>query len=480
MTRFDQVSSIYLVGIGGTAMGSFAGLLRAAGYAVRGSDENVYPPMSDQLQTWGISYAQGYRAENLDPVADLVVVGNVIKATNPEAARARSEGLNQASFPEALGALFLEQRHSVVVAGTHGKTTTSTLIAHTLRAAGRDPSYLIGGVPQDGGESFRLGAGTHFVVEGDEYDTVYWDKVPKFIYYRPRTAVITSVEFDHADIYADLAAVERAFERLVALVPEDGLLVCAAHHDRVAAVAARARCRVRTYGPGQQLTATDVAEDAAGLRLTVCDGDRPLGPVQVALSGGHGVENALAAYAVCQHLGLDHAAIAHGFAAFGGVKRRLEVRGSARGVTVVDDFAHHPTAVRVTLAGARQRFAGRRLWALFEPRSATSARRVFQDDFVLAFDAADQVIIARSGRKGQLAADQSLDESALTTAIAARGKPARYYESVDAIVAAVVAEARPDDVVICMSNGAFGGIHQKLLAALAVASDDQRSQKPTT
>ncbi|MBN2361078.1 MAG: UDP-N-acetylmuramate:L-alanyl-gamma-D-glutamyl-meso-diaminopimelate ligase [Deltaproteobacteria bacterium] len=466
MARFDQISTVYLVGIGGTAMGSFAGLLRGAGYAVRGSDENVYPPMSDQLTAWGIPYAQGYRAENLDPVADLIVVGNVIRASNPEAERARRDGLNQASFPETLGALFLAQRHSVVVAGTHGKTTTATLIAHTLRAAGRDPSYLIGGVPQDGGESFRLGGGPHFVVEGDEYDTVYWDKVPKFVHYRPRTAVITSVEYDHADIYPDLAAVERAFERLVALIPDDGLLVCAGDHERVRAVAAGARCQVRRYGSGQPLTAADAVEDESGLRLAVRDGGRSPGTLQVALSGPHGVENALAAYAVCRHLGLDHAAIARGFAEFGGVKRRLEVRGTVGGVTVVDDFAHHPTAVRVTLEGARRRFAGRRLWALFEPRSATSARRVFQEAYALAFDAADQVIVARSGRRGQLAAGESLDERALAAAIVARGKPARHLDSVDEIAAVVVAEARPGDVIICMSNGAFGGIHQKLLTAL--------------
>jgi len=465
MPSFDNIRSVHVVGIGGTAMGTFAALLRASGYQVRGSDQNVYPPMSDKLREWGIPFCEGYAAENLDPPVDLVVVGNVIRADNPEARRAREQGLNQASFPEALGALFLAERHSVVVTGTHGKTTTSSLIAHVLEAAGRDPSYLIGGVPQDGRESFRLGAGPHFVLEGDEYDTVYWDKVPKFIYYQPRTAVITSVEFDHADIYPDLAAIERAFRDFVALIPEDGTLFFAGRHAGVRAIAADARGDAIAYGEDQALSARAVREDEAGLNFEVALGGHALGSLEVNLSGAHGVENALAAYGVCHRLGLDHASIAAGMSSFGGVRRRLEVRGEAAGVTVIDDFAHHPTAVRVTLEGARQRFAGR-LWALFEPRSATAARRVFQDAFAAAFDAADQVIIARSGRKGQLSPEESLDERALAEAVTARGVAARHLDDVDAIVAAVSAEARSGDTVICMSNGAFGGVHDKLLAAL--------------
>jgi UDP-N-acetylmuramate: L-alanyl-gamma-D-glutamyl-meso-diaminopimelate ligase len=467
MANFDGVRSVHVTGIGGTAMGTFAALLKAAGYGVRGSDQNVYPPMSDKLREWGIPYVEGYAAANLEPRPDLVVIGNAIRASNPEATAAREQGFNQASFPETLGALFLAQRHSVVVAGTHGKTTTSTLIAHTLQHAGRDPSYLIGGVPQGGGDPCRLGRGPHFVVEGDEYDTVYWDKVPKFVHYRPRTAVLTSVEFDHADIYADLAAVEAAFARLVALLPTDGFLVFAANQPRVRALCARAACELLSYGAGQALQAVDPREDASGLRFTVKLGGRALGAVQVALSGDHGVENALAAFGVCHRLGLSVDEIAAGFQSFAGVRRRMEVRGEVGGVVVLDDFAHHPTAVRVTIAGALRRYAGRRLWALFEPRSASSARRVFQDDYARAFDGAARVLISTSGRKGQLAPELSLDEDALASAIQARGVPAHHLDGVDAMVAAVLDEVQPGDVLLCMSNGAFGGIHQKLLDGLA-------------
>ncbi len=467
MASFDGICTVHLVGIGGTAMGTFAALLRARGFEVRGSDQNVYPPMSEKLRDWGIPYVEGYAAANLDPEPDLVVVGNAIRADNPEAAAARERGLNQASFPETLGALFLSERHSVVVAGTHGKTTTSSLIAHTLEHAGREPSYLIGGVPQQGGDSFRLGSGEHFVIEGDEYDTVYWDKVPKFVHYRPRTAVLTSVEFDHADIYPDFAAVQAAFARLMALLPDDGTLFFAGAHPSVRALAEQTASEIVGYGAGQALTASAIDEDLQGLSLEIVQGGHPQGRVRVALSGRHGVENALAAYGVCRRLGLGHDEVAAGFAAFAGVRRRLELRGEVDGIIVIDDFAHHPTAVRVTLEGARQRFVGRRLWALFEPRSATAARRVFQDAFAEAFDAADQVVIATSGRKGQLAAEDSLDEAALSAAIQVRGVAARHLPDVEAIVAAVVAEARPGDVLLCMSNGAFGGVHEKLLSALS-------------
>lgn len=475
MARYDDVDTIHITGIGGTAMGTFAALLKSAGYQVRGSDQNVYPPMSDKLREWGIPYVEGYAPTNLDPLPDLVVIGNAIRAGNSEATRARDEGLNQASFPETLGALFLDQRHSVVVAGTHGKTTTSTLIAHTLQHAGRDPSFLIGGVPQGGGEPFRLGQGAHFVVEGDEYDTVYWDKVPKFVHYRPRTAVLTSVEFDHADIYPDLAAVEAAFARLVALVPADGTLVYAGAHPAVRALIGPCRGATVSYGEDCACAAHDVEEDRVGLQFHVSWQGVDQGPVRVALSGPHGVENTLACYAVCRGLGLEHRDIAHGLANVPGVRRRLEVRGEAAHVMVLDDFAHHPTAVRVTLEGARRRYAGRRLWALFEPRSASSARRVFQDDYARAFDNADRVLISTSGRKGQLAPELSLDEDALAQAIAARGVQARHIAGIDAMVTVVLDEVQPGDVVLCMSNGAFGGIHQMLLDGLT----QRASTKPS-
>lgn len=466
MADFTQVKTIHIIGVGGTAMGTFAALLRSKGYEVRGSDQNIYPPMSDKLREWGIPYVEGYAAANLDPLPDLVVVGNAIRKDNPEAARAQNEGLNQASFPETLGALFLDDKHSVVVAGTHGKTTTSTLIARTLVEAGRDPGFLIGGVPQDEGESFRLGQGEHFVVEGDEYDTVYWDKVPKFVHYRPRTAVLTSVEFDHADIYADFAAVRAAFAKLMALMPDDGTLVFAGAHQQVRSLAESAHCETIAYGKNQQLDAKNFAEDEQGLHFSVVMGGHDLGEVRVNLSGEHGLEDALAAYAVCHRLGLSHDEIANGFKAFAGVRRRMELRGEVDGIKLIDDFAHHPTAVRLTLEGARARFSGRRIWALFEPRSATASRKVFQQDFAKSFAAADQVIIATSGRKGQYAAEMSIDEAQLAQQISSAGVPARYIDSIDEIVKVVAAEAQSGDVVIVMSNGGFGGVHDKILQQL--------------
>jgi UDP-N-acetylmuramate: L-alanyl-gamma-D-glutamyl-meso-diaminopimelate ligase len=484
------VKSIHLIGVAGTGMGAFAGLLKSAGYDVRGSDEGVYPPMSDKLKDWGIEVRTPYAPGNLDPTPDLVVVGNVVRKDNPEAVAMRDRHLHHASFPHTLGDLFLSKRHSVVVAGTHGKTTTSTLIAWTLLHAGKDPGFLIGGVPAGTGhpmtESFRLGAPgpmSPFVVEGDEYDTAYFDKGPKFLHYAPKSLLCTSLEYDHADIYPNVGAIIARFAELMSLVPsadDGGHIVLWADEPNLkkarseAAVTARITSyaeRADADGNAANVTAKDLVENESGLAFTVVVDGVDRGHFTLPLSGRHSLLNALGAYAILSAhtggLGLTTAEIAAGFASFPSVKRRLEVRGEADGVIVVDDFAHHPTAVRMTLEGARRRWPDRPLWAIFEPRSATSCRKVFQDDYARAFDVADKVMLAPPGRA--LDPSIALDVPQLAADLRARGRDAEAWSSIDEIVAVVKASAargHAGAVLLCMSNGAFGGIHDKLLQAL--------------
>lgn len=463
-------------------MGAFAGLLKAAGYEVRGSDENVYPPMSTKLKDWGIAARMPYAASNLDPAPDLVVVGNVCKKDNVEAVAMRERHLPHQSFPQTLGDLFLSKRHSVVVAGTHGKTTTTTLIAWVLLQAGKDPGYLVGGVPIGLEESFRLGAPgpfSPFVVEGDEYDTAYFDKGPKFLHYAPKSLLCTSLEYDHADIYPNVGAIEARFAELMSLVPsaKDGghIVLCAEEpHLKKARNEAAVTARITTYSSssadGANVFAQRIVEAEDGISFEVVFDDAVVGSCQLPLSGRHNLLNALGSWAILQGLGLTHAEIAAGFKSFPGVKRRMETRGDADGVVVIDDFAHHPTAVRTTLDGAKKKYAGRPLWAIFEPRSATSCRKVFQDDYARAFGAADKILLAPPGR--QLDPEIALDVPKLAADLRELGKDAAAYDSIDEIVLVARASAprgHAGAVLLCMSNGSFGGIHEKLLASLAKA-----------
>ncbi|MFL5299685.1 MAG: UDP-N-acetylmuramate:L-alanyl-gamma-D-glutamyl-meso-diaminopimelate ligase [Anaeromyxobacteraceae bacterium] len=461
---------IHLVGVAGTGMGSFAGMLKAAGHEVTGSDENVYPPMSTQLERWGIEVMTPYRPENLDRARpDLVVVGNVVRSVNPEATAMRERGLRHVSFPQALGDLFIAPRHGVVVVGTHGKTTTTAIFGALLHHAGRDPSFLVGGVTRDFESNFRLGRGEHFVVEGDEYDTAYFDKGPKFLHYHPRTAIFTSCELDHADIYRDEAHYESAFERFAAILPADGFLAACASYASVLRIARRAPCEVETYAVGAtadwEARALELRPDGAHFDLV--RRGRTLTRATLAVGGPHNVENALGVAAAATRLGLSPEEIAAGFAAFKGVKRRQEVRGVAGGVTVIDDFAHHPTAVAKTLVAIRGSFPKGRILALFEPRSNTSRRNLHQREYVSAWPCAAEAWILRPAPTDRVPESERLDVDRLAREISAAGPPAHAAATVEEIVEGVAASAKEGDVVVAMSNGAFGGIWDKLLARLA-------------
>jgi UDP-N-acetylmuramate: L-alanyl-gamma-D-glutamyl-meso-diaminopimelate ligase len=462
----ETVKRVHVLGVAGTGMGSFAGLLQAAGFAVTGSDENIYPPMSDMLKAWNIAAMSPYKPENLDAArADLCIVGNVIRRVNPEATAMRERGLPHMSFPAALGDLFLATRHPVVVAGTHGKTTTSALMSHVLVHAGRDPSFLVGGVARNYTTNFRLGRGPHFVVEGDEYDTAYFDKGPKFLHYRPKSLILTSVEFDHADIYRDLAHYESSFQKLLALLPEDGFTAVCAHWPNAVALARAAKGRVETYGAHHaqaDWTAADVSLGAHGARFTALRGGEPQGQLDLQIPGEHNVENALGVYATARALGLTHAEIAAGMATFTGVKRRQELLGEPWGVALVDDFAHHPTAVRETLAAVASRFPGRRLVALFEPRSNTSRRNIHQEDYAHAFGPAQHALILKPKPHDQVPLDAQLDADKLAAALAAAGTKAQAFGAVGELAEAALALAQPGDVFLVMSNGAFGGLLKTL------------------
>src|SRR5947208_6761908 len=463
--------NVYLLGIAGTGMGSFAGLLRAAGHQVSGSDENVYPPMSDKLAEWRIRTYMPYAAANLESARpELAVVGNVIRAENPEAKALRRRGIPHMSFPEALEELFLASRHPVVVTGTHGKTTTTSLLAQVLHHAGRDPSLLVGGVPLNFNEGFRLGEGEHFVLEGDEYDTAYFDKGPKFLHYRPRTAIFTGAEFDHADIYRDTAHYESAFEKFFALLPQDGYVAACSGFSNWKRLASFAKCKVESYCASEEIDADWnsrwVNLGPAGAAFEVDYRGNSEIRVTLPAAGRHNVENALGVYAACRALGLKPDQIAAGFQSFRGVKRRQELRGEVKGIAIIDDFAHHPTAVRETIAAVLAQYPGRRLVAVFEPRSQTAMRKIHQEEYAHAFRGADETIISQPTAIAKVPENERIDAKRMAQDIADAGTRARWMESPDAIVLALAKETPAGDVVLAMSNGGFGGLHDKLLEAL--------------
>ena len=450
-------------------MATLAAMLKRRGHRVSGSDEHVYPPMSDFLASEQIEVLEGYAPGHVEGEIDLVVVGNAISRGNPELEAALDRGLRYASLPETIRDQWLWDADSIVIAGTHGKTTTTSLAGWLLTAAGADPSVLVGGIARNFGEhgaSYRMGNGRAFVIEGDEYDSAFFDKTAKFLKYVPDIAVINNIEFDHADIYADLDEVRLAFRRLVNLVPRRGLVLLGVDSPDAAAMAPLARSRVQTFGlsASAEWRAVDIAMDTS-TRFRIMRSGADLGEFSVPLLGEHNLRNALAAIAVGVECGLDITALRNGLASFKGVKRRLEIVGDAGGVTVYDDFAHHPTAVDETLRALRRASPDRRIWAIFEPRSASSCRRVFQEDFARAFAGADQVILA-SVFRSNLPAEERLSEAQLVEDLSRGQVRARHLPDVESIVVVVANEAQPGDLVVVMSNGGFGGIHHRLLNAL--------------
>ena len=466
----EEIQHVHFVGVCGTAMGSLACMLAARGFKVSGSDTDAYPPMSDQLRAAGIDVQKGWDPARLRDVPDLVVViGNVARPDNPEARAAIDAGLPYVSFCDALAHFFLRGKHSVVITGTHGKTTTTSIVAWMLTHAGRDPSALIGGVFENFGGSFRLGEGREFVIEGDEYDTAFFDKTPKFLHYDARTALVTSVEFDHADIYPSLEAIQDAFRKLVVSIPAEGKIVAATDSDTVRAVLGGAAAPVEGYGfrDGAMWRVSDVAFDPEGTQFTVWKRDERAARVRMPLFGRHNVENVLGAIAVCASLGVEPERAARAMADFKGVKRRQEVRGEAAGMVVIDDFAHHPTAVRETIAAIRARYPERRLIAIFEPRSNTSRRRVFENEYAEAFIAADETILAGVFKKADsLSEADLLRPEFIVERVRKAGKQAQYLAGVDDIIEHLVRERSGKDVALVMSNGGFGNIWERLLGRL--------------
>jgi UDP-N-acetylmuramate: L-alanyl-gamma-D-glutamyl-meso-diaminopimelate ligase len=465
------MTKIHLIGICGTAMATLAAMLKRRGYDVRGSDQDVYPPMSDFLAAEQIPTFSGYNADHITGDLDLVVVGNAISRGNVELEEVIDRKIRYCSLPEAIRDHFLWGAHSIVIAGTHGKTTTTSLTGWLLTHGGLDPSVLVGGIARNFGEhgsSYRIGQGREFVIEGDEYDSAFFDKTAKFLKYLPDIAVINNVEFDHADIYADFDAVRLAFRRLVNLVARKGLLLIGADSPAACELARFAVSRVQTFGTGEDVDwqAHDIVPAGTGTHFRVRRGAAPFGVFELPMAGTHNVRNATAAIAVAIECGLSVERIAEGLRTFAGVKRRLEVVGVADGVTIYDDFAHHPTAVAETLAALRASVPDARIWAVFEPRSASSCRRVFQDDFARAFADANEVVIAPIYRSSLPEAER-LSIPQLIRDVRAQGQGARAPESIDGIIDILVAEHRPGDIVVLMSNGGFGGIHQKLRRALA-------------
>lgn len=464
----DNPQKIYLIGICGTAMASLAGMLSEKGYAVAGSDSDVYPPMSDALDRLGIPVFKGYNAENLVKTEpDLIVIGNALSRGNVEVEYVLDSGVRYASMAEILKEFFIRGKNSIVVAGTHGKTTTTAMLAWILQAAGRNPSFLVGGIAENFGRSFQISDGPDFVIEGDEYDTAFFDKGPKFLHYLPRILLLKNIEFDHADIYPDLDAIKTAFRRLINIVPRSGLIIAGIDSPVVRELIPAAFSRVAACGIGVgDWQAANAATSVEGMTFDVTHSGLAASRFTIPIPGVFNVQNALGAIIAAKELGIDDAVVERALATFKSVKRRLELRGDVNGIRVYDDFAHHPTAVVETLRAVRERYRDARIWAVFEPRSQTCRRRVFEQAFIESFDLADLAVIARVYGTAKMDPALTLSPERVAEGIRARGKKAYTFQSTDEIVGFLASEAKPGDQVVIMSNGGFDNIHNRLLARL--------------
>lgn len=459
---------VHFIGICGTAMASLAGILKDLGFKISGSDQNVYPPMSTQLEKLGISIQIGYRPENLVPRPDLVIVGNVISKGNPEAEALLKTDIPYTSLPKALGEFVIGQREAIVIAGTHGKTTTTSLTAWVSDAVGLNAGFLIGGIPLNYNFSFRAPNGNYFVIEGDEYDTAFFDKVPKFIHYKPKHVILTSIEFDHADIYKDLEDVKKAFSKLLELIPEDGTLIYNGDDSNIESLVVRCPSKKKfSYGQRKGDFKFDDRHIISGRnQFGVTFRGENIGDLALKIFGEHNTLNALSVYALAHVLNWPKAKVLQAMATFQGVKRRQEILGEPNGITVVEDFAHHPTAVKLTIDCMRERFQGRRILAVFEPRSATSRRKVFQNDYVDAFLRADIAFLAAPFDQTKIDSDNRFSTDQLVSDLKKQNVRAISASSADQMVSEITREAKRGDVILLMSNGGFDGIYQKLLSSL--------------
>src|ERR1700680_1552866 len=463
---------VHVIGIGGSAMAPLAGMLRERGFRVTGSDSGVYPPVSTLLERLGISFFSTFDAAHLQPAPDLVIVGNIIARGNPELEEVLDRKIRYRSMPEILEEVFLPGHHSIVVSGTHGKTTTTAMLAWIFQTAGKKPNFLVGGVAENFGKSYGLGGGEEFILEGDEYETAFWDRGPKFFHYHPDDLIITSLEFDHADIYADFAAYELAFRRLVNLVPRRGTVVIWGDTEEsgpaLRRAAEKAFCPVETYGFSavNDWIARDVTVNGELTRFRLFHRGKEFGEFSLAATGRHNVLNAAAAMAVAHGRGISVDALREALATFRSVKRRMDVKGEHGGILVVDDFAHHPTAVRATIEAARDRWPKRRLWAILEPRSNSMRRKVFQESLPKALALADCVVLGGVFRAQQLGDDNRMDPESVAASVRDLGRDARALAGSDAIAEYLSLEAKPGDLLLIMSNGSFDGLCEKLMKKL--------------
>jgi UDP-N-acetylmuramate: L-alanyl-gamma-D-glutamyl-meso-diaminopimelate ligase len=449
-------------------MASLAGMLREKGHPVCGSDTDVYPPMSDFLDRLGIPVFKGYNAANIEKAKpELVVIGNALSRGNVELEYVLDSGIRYASMAETVKEFFIRGKNSIVVAGTHGKTTTTAMLAWILDVAGRKPSFLVGGIAENFGKSFQVSDGPDFVIEGDEYDTAFFDKGPKFLHYLPRIVLLKNIEFDHADIYADLEAIKIAFRRLINIVPRAGLIVAGVDSPVVRELIPAAFSRVATAGIGVgEWQATKIQPLEDGMAFDVVQGESTIGHFTIPLPGTFNVQNALGAIIVARELGIGNEVIQRALSTFKSVKRRLEIRGEVQGVRVYDDFAHHPTAVRETLSAVRQRHPEARIWAVFEPRSQTCRRRVFEQAFIESFEPANVTVIASVFGASRLDPEQTLSPARVAEGIRALGGKASTFSSTEDIISHIASEVRAGDHVVIMSNGGFDNIHNRLLERL--------------
>lgn len=460
---FQPIRTIHFVGICGTAMASLAAALKDMGCQITGSDQNVYPPMSTFLANKGIEVMEGYSERNLAHNPDLVVVGNAISRGNPEVEAVLERKIRFCSMPELIKEYFIRGKRSIVITGTHGKTTTTSLLVWVFEHNGLNPAYLVGGIPINLGQGARFTDSEWFIIEGDEYDTAFFDKRSKFLHYLPEIAIINNIEFDHADIFENLAAIQKSFKHFINIIPRNGLLIANGDDPNVEPLLGNAPCPVKQFGFGQKN-----AVQAFNIKLgpTASEFEIPSFKFHINLPGEFNVRNALAVIACAKHCGLSNKQIQSAFDTFQGVKRRMEVRGVINGVTVIDDFGHHPTAIRETLKALRLRYKTHKLWALFEPRSNTTRRNVFQNELPFAFAEADYVIIGEVARAELLSQTERLDPVKLTQDLTALGKTAMYIPDVDKIAKQVATNVQGEDVIVIFSNGSFGGLHGKLLERL--------------